>query len=293
MSEEDRQLGIVLLGAHIPWDAGAKSRAMLPKGSTMVESKPTLILPGTTWDEQREATPADVKRSKFTLHDLSGEWHFFNHGAFFTYAEFDYPQQDPLTDWWAQQDPRPLLILQPFRAKVFDGLFAPTHLGNLTWDNIVCAVEKIHWQNMFEFLGGVLAMNSKTRRYYRPFAGDVKVPDPVMAERHSIIRFPDLPQIEVTVFGMDGNMARWEPQPTHVPSIPPKIVQRPPRPQVIAEAMAVMGGSLTPEMQGATLDLQNPAFQSHIEEYKRVLREGPKIIRNENDENRGRPPHGR
>ena len=262
-------------------------------GSTMVD-KPRIILPGHTWEEERESTAPDVQHSKFTLNDLSGEWHFFNHGAFFTFAEFDYPQQDPLADWVAQQSPRPTVLLQPFRHKVFDGLTAPTHFGSLTWDNVVCGIEKNHWQNLFEFLGGVVAMNSKLKRYYRPFSLDVKVPDPVLSERYSIIRYPDIPQIEVTVFCIDGNTNRWEIHPSLTPSVPPRVSMLLPRRAVITEANAVFGGTLPPGMQGATLDSANPAMQPHVEEFKRVIREGPEIkfTRTENDEDRSRPPNG-
>jgi len=244
-----------------------------------VSKLPNIIAAGTDWTEKREDTPVDTKPAIFSLSDMSEDWHFFNHGAFFSFAEFNYPVQDPVADWYAQQPLGTEVLLQPFTKPVFDGLIAPTYLGNLTWDNIICGVKKERWQSLWEHLGGICAINTPDHRFYRAFSGDLEIADPVLAERHSIL-YADIPQITVTVFCVDGNMARWEVRPAISPIGQPRIVKMPPRQDVMDMAEAVFRGDT-----GALTAHKNPAFQPLLDEYKRAQQVGPTIIGSHNEDN--------
>jgi hypothetical protein len=250
--------------------------------STM--GKLELFDPGDEWTEQREAG-LDTQQSRFTLTDLSDEWHFFNHGAFFSFAEFAYPGQDPVGDWYAKQPFGTEVMLQPFTKPVFNGITAPSGLGQLTWDHIVCGVRTELWPALFEFLGGVCSMNGKTDTFYSAFSGDIDVLDPVLAERHSIFD-PRLPKVTVTVFCIDGNKDRWEIRPGISAVDPPRMLRVPPRKEIQDLAEAVFHGDVQKLQQH-----QNPAFQPHLDKYKDIQQSGPIILR-PGDEGFNTTPNG-
>ena len=226
---------------------------------------------GDEWAEQRETALLPSQDSKYTLKDLSEEWHFFTHGALFTFAEFDYPREDPVADWFAQQIYKVQVLRQPFKRAVFDGLTAPC-VGGLTWNHIICAVRKEHWQSLFEFVGGICAMNQKEKTLYSSFAGDLKIMDPGWIEAHSILD-PRVPLVTVTVFCVESNKDRWEIRPPTSLIAPPRFVRINPRPEIISMSEALFKGDTSKLFNRA-----NPAFQAHLDKYQEILRNGPKII---------------
>ena len=230
-----------------------------------------IIKPGTVAGEKREQTQPDAKTSKFTLTDLADEWHFFTHGALFAFAEFKYPDEDPIADWYVGQPRETVILNQPFAKPVFEGLDRPTHIPGLSWNHIVCAVRKEWWQSLFEFLGGVCSVNSHTDAFYSVFSGDITILDPGMVDRYSVLH-PNLPQVTVTVFCVDGNRNRWEVRPPAVPTAPPRFVKMPPTAAAKALADAAMSGDIE-----ALRNRENPAFQDHLDKYQAVRERGPII----------------
>jgi hypothetical protein len=227
---------------------------------------------GEQWEESRETGRPQGAQLKFSLSDAAGDWHYFNHGAFFAFAEFDYPQQDPVADWYARQPVGTQLLMQPFKMDVFEGIDAPTYLGNLTWNNVICGVNHELWQSLFEYVGGVCSINDKTKQFYRAFSGDVKVLDPVLVEQHSALAL-DLPTIDVTVFCVDGNTARWEIRPPLSPIGPPRMVKTLPRAEVVQMADSVFAGDVK-----VLAEHDNPAMQKHLDKFKAAQQQGPIIL---------------
>lgn len=196
---------------------------------------------GATWQEKREETPAHAEPIKYSLTELAQDFHFFNHGALFTYGGLKFPHEDPLNDWHALQPAGTLLVKEPFQAKLFDGL--STLADKSTWDHVICAVRHEDWHNLWTFLCGTAIADREQHKYREVFSGDVSMVDPVLIERFSVFQTP-MSRIPVTVFCIDGNDARWE---VSAPTLlePARFVQRPPRAEIIAKAAMVLDGDVS------------------------------------------------
>jgi len=226
---------------------------------------------GKDWEEPRERV-APVEQMKFALSDIADEWHFFNHGAFFSFAGFDYPAQDPVGDWYAKQPFGTKVMMQPFTAPVFDGIDGPVMKGKLTWDNVVCGVREESWPSLFEFLGGICSIDDKKKLFFRTFAGDVNILDPILVEKDSALN-PAIPRIRVTVFCVDGNENRWEIRPPLSPIGPPRMVKMAARQEIIQAADKIFSGDMSPLTENA-----NPAMQAHLDKFRETLERGPIIL---------------
>jgi len=225
----------------------------------------TILKPtGEEWRDRREAGQPDTQEARFALSDYAEEWHFFNHGVFFSYAEFNYPHEDPVADWYEDQPIGTELMLQPFGRTLIEGMALIPGLGKVTWGNVVCGIRKELWPSLFMFLGGACSVNRKEKRFYQPFSGDVQMLDPVLVERHSILK-PDIPTITVTVFCVDGNEQRVEVRPPTSPTAPLRMVVLPARPEVQLLTRAVLSGDFTGLSAHA-----NPAFQQQLDQYNQL-----------------------
>lgn len=241
-------------------DAGSN-----PEGRFMTLPEPD----GKIWSETHEARTPDKTPARFTLTDYADEWHFFNLGAFFTHAEFRYPHEDPVADWYATQPYGTVVLQQLFKHRIIDGLAPVPNMPGVTWGNVVWAVRNECWPSLFEFLGGVCGVNRKTGFYFRAFSGDLQIPDPVTVERHSLMLL-DVPTVTLTVFCVDGNTARWEVRPAATALASLRMVEMPPRAEVQAVAQSVLHGDL------ATLKYNdNSAFQAHLDKYKQLTGKDP------------------
>lgn len=213
--------------------------------------------------------------SPFTLHDLAGEWAFFNHGALFAFAGFEDPHKDPVGDWFNSIHPQPEYLKQAFERKVFEGLDVPAYLGprsrETTWNHVICGIRKDYWPHLLEYVAGVVAHDPRQRRYYQIFYGELQVLDPGYVERYSLVQ-PDLPRIPVTVFCVDGSHRRWEFQLPVNPLAPPAIIELPPRPEVKRIAEALDRGDTQPLTERV-----NPAHDPFVRHYQEVLRKGPVV----------------
>ena len=228
---------------------------------------------GKEWSEPREKAPVPVKEAKFTLADMAEDWHFFTHGAFFAFAEFDFPREDPVADWYLSQ-PYPVEILrQPFRKAVFEGLdMVVPGMGGLSWDHVVCGIRKEYWPGLYHFLGGVCAINERSKTFYSTFSGDVAILDPVQVERSSVLD-PSIARVTVTAFCIESNHDRWEIRPSLSLVGRPKFHHLPPRREIVAQANGVLSGDAS-----SLVHRHNPAMQQLLEEHNRARKEGPKII---------------
>jgi len=222
--------------------------------------KPT----GEEWQEQRSTGQPETQAARFALSEYAEEWHFFNHGAFFSYAGFAYPYEDPVGDWYESQPIGTQLLLQPFVRPIIEGLCPIPGLGNITWGNVVCGVRKELWPALFEFLGGACSVDYKQKSFCQPFSGELDIPDPVLLERHGILTV-DIPTIKLTVFCIDGNKQRWEVRPAASPTAPLRMVQMAPRPETIAMGRAVLSGDFS-ELQHR----HNSAFRAHLDAYQQI-----------------------
>lgn len=226
---------------------------------------------GKTWTEQRESVPIDVNKSKFTLSELAAEWHFFTHGIFFyPPGPFTFPLEDPVADWLGQQSHGVQVIQQPFDKPVFAGLDAKTSCG-LPWNNVVCAVRHEYWQSLWEFVGGVCAINPSANTFYRAFSGDIDIYDPVALTNASLL-LTQPPAIRVTVFCLESNKDRWEIRPQDSIMGLPTFVRVPPSAEVSMIARAAMKGDAS-----LLTNHKNSAFQVFLDEYKKVLATGPQV----------------
>jgi hypothetical protein len=224
---------------------------------------------GAEWQDKRETGVPNKQGARFALSDYADEWHFFNHGTFFSHAGFKYPAEDPVADWYVEQPPGTALLLQPFARCLIAGMVPVTGLGKLTWGHIICGVRKELWQRLFEFLGGVCSVNRQTKRYSQTFSGDLDIPDPVLVERHSILKL-DIPTIRLTVFCTDGNVDRWELRPPTAIAQPMRMVRMPPRQEVVDVGNAVLSGDFS-NLQHS----YNPAFQPHLDKYQQLTGKDP------------------
>lgn len=221
--------------------------------------------PGKIWVEGLERSDTPTQPSRFALSELAEDWHFFNHGALFTYGGMPYPKQDPVADWFAQQPKGAEVIMQPFKRMLIEGLDAPLNVvnaANLTWGHVVMAVRHEFWDSLFAYLGGVATVDYKQKKYAQTFSGDIQMLDPVLAE-HAGLLDPSVPQITLTVFCVDTNTDRWEIRPPRTAVACPRFVRVPPRDEVVQLGRAVLSGELD-ELQYK----DNPAFQPMLEKYK-------------------------
>jgi len=225
--------------------------------------------PGKIWVEGMDTAPAPRRAAKFALSELAEDWHFFNHGALFQYCGMEYPEQDPVTDWAARQAIGTDVLLQPFKAKLFPGLDVPLPIAGLTWANVVCGVRHAYWDDFLGFMGGVATVDRKKRLYAQTFVGDIKILDPVLVERRSVLD-PSIPLITVSVFCADTNNERWEIRPPQTVGGSAQFVKRPPRPEVVQ-----MGAAVLSENLDALQHKDNPAFQPLLDEYIKLTGVNP------------------
>lgn len=219
--------------------------------------------PGEGWMEKRERLPVPSSDAKFALHEMADDWHFFNHGALFEYTTID---TDPVGDWYAQQEPGTRVIRTPFKRPVIEGLTRPTALG-VPWGHVICGVRNHDWEDLFPFLGGVVALDSKDKDYFQLFSGDIEIVDPGEAQRHSVWSL-DLPKITVTVFCVDGMKDRWQVTPS-VGGMPPRFYRVDPRQEVIDMGQAVLSGDME-HLQYK----DNPAFKPLQDKFKSIVTPG-------------------
>ena len=137
-----------------------------------------IIETGTSWEESRnkQVLPSSSV-SRFTVTDQASEWHFFNHGALFAFAGLMFPKEDPVADWYHQQPAGMQVIRHPFTKPVLSGLDAPSGFGSLSWDHVVMGVRHEFWPSLWQFLGGVVTLDAKERRYCQLFSGELDVID--------------------------------------------------------------------------------------------------------------------
>jgi len=223
-----------------------------------------LFNPGKDWTEKIETSAMSTISTRFALSEMAEEWHFFNHGAIFTYTNM---QHDPVAEWYAQQRPGTKLMRQPFKKPVFQGLDKET-LRGLPWNNVVCAVGHDAWPSLSEHLGGVAILDHKAEEYFQVFSGDLEILDPVLAERYSVFH-PDIPKITITVFCVDGSKNRWEVVDMGIPT-PPRFIRRPPRQEVIDMGKVVLKGDLQ-QLQHK----DSPSFKPLLEKYDAHKLEAP------------------
>jgi hypothetical protein len=221
-----------------------------------------ILEPGTVRQEGH-ADPHPTTKTSFLLSELASEWHYFNHGMLFSHAGFTYPTEDPVADWYAQQPAGTQVIQQPFGSTIIAGLPAAAGIGRLSWGHIVCAVRHEVWPSLFEFMGGVAAVDRNAQRFYRLEYADVQVLDPVAAERDGLLS-GQLPTITLTVFCVDGNHGRWGIRYGANSIQPPEVVALPVEPETQRLARAVLHDNMG---ELAALDT-NPAFAANRELYR-------------------------
>jgi hypothetical protein len=203
---------------------------------------------------------------------MAPDWHFFNHGALFSFCGMRYPEHDPVADWYARQEIGLDMIQQPFKSKVIEGLDAPIHVGNLTWGHVICAAPHAYWDDLYGFLCGVATVDHRQKLYAQTYATDVEILDPVLTERYSVLK-PDIPFITVTVVCADTNKGRWEVQQPLTPAGKPKFFRGAAREEVLTTAKAALSGDLS-KLQ----DKSNTAFDAvsdKLRAFRRSLTETP------------------
>ena len=199
------------------------------------------------------------------------DYHFFNHGAFFSFAGLKDPEEDPINDWYARQNMPHLKILrQVFETPVFSGLIAPAAEGRgVTWDHVLCGVPNELWPSLFEFLGSVSTVDQRADNgqgaIYMACAAPMVISDPVMVDRYTVLR-PNLPQVAVTVFGIESNLGQWLLQPC--PPQQPRVMQSAARPAIIKLWRDYSEGDFSSLQERC-----NPAFQDFTQAYEEVRKQ--------------------
>jgi hypothetical protein len=213
--------------------------------------------PGKLWEDTHEKTPAPVKPAKFSLAELAADYHFFNHGAIFTFGGLRFPEEDPLSDWYALQPKGTPVVREAFTTRLFSGL--NTLAGRATWDHTLCAVRHEDWHSLWTFLCGTALVDRKARTYKQVFSGDIAIADPVYTERFNPL-LTEIPVVTVTVFCVEGNNERWE---LHYETrfTPTKFVKVPPRKIIQEKAALILDGDLT-----VVKDRENPAMVQMMRE---------------------------
>lgn len=226
--------------------------------------------------EHASGESPETTTPRFSLYEYADEWAFFNHGALFSFAGFDDPYKDPVSDWINQQPiPQPLYLKQAFEHKLLQGVTAPAYFGprsrDTSWEQVVCGIRKEYWPGLLEYVSGVVAQDIMKKTYYQVFFGEVEIPDPGCVERFSVLR-PGLPTIKLTLFCVESNKNRWEFRRPKNPVAPMFVAELPPREEVKQIAKALFRGDLEP-MSNRPTAMTDP----FVKEYQRVLREGPTI----------------
>lgn len=219
----------------------------------------------------REVTKPVQEEAAFALSALASEYAFFHHGAFFTHGAFREPAEDPINDWIASMPPDVEVIRQPCEKAIFQGFTAICPDLWISWDRILCAVQKEYWPSLKAFLCGCAGANPKDHMLYQPFFTEIKIPDPVLIDRYSLLH-PGIPQIPVTVFCIESNTDRWELAPPIQATGLYHIVRKPPRAETIELAKTVLAGDL-----GALAGQMNPAYEDFMHEYTAAQRRQPEM----------------
>jgi hypothetical protein len=225
-----------------------------------------IIEPGKICVEQRDGAPLPTSETKFTLAEQAADWHYFSHGALFTHGGLTFPHEDPVADWFVQQPSGVVVIRQPFKKRVFNGLTSLA--GPLTWNHMIMAVRHEYWQSLWEFLGGVVTFDDTKSRYCQVFSGDIDIIDPVFLERHSFLH-SEPPMVKVTVFCVDATDGRWEVRPPFTPGAMPCFVRLPARPEVTEIGRAVAAGNIE-----ALQHKDNVALQPLLDKYTALRERG-------------------
>jgi hypothetical protein len=229
-----------------------------------------IFTPGDVFKDQATGEPVGTSSARFALSELAEGFHFFNHGAFFAFAGFRDPEEDPVNDWYAQQPKGTEVIKHPFPRAVFEGIdFPVSGFGGLTWNHAICAVRTECWDSLHAFLSGIAATDSRKHRFCMSISTDVEVVDPVLVESRGILH-DRLSLVTVTVYGVDATDARWVMQAPRVPVARPVMVKTAPRPYIVELGKQVLGGDVS--------RLNQSADRAFTEEYTRVLKAGPTII---------------
>ena len=205
--------------------------------------------PGKTWTEKHDSARLPTQPARFTLSHLRNDFHFFNHGALFTFGGLKFPHEDPLVDWYAMQPRGTPIVKEAFQTRIFTSL--DTLAGDkTTWNHILCAVTHDDWHSLWTFLCGTAMVDRKTHTYCEVFSGDIEILDPVCLERFSIFDERGFSHVPITVFGIDGNTARWEPE-LHAGPVTGVVGFRrcPPRGEVVDRAAIILDGDYS-KIQG-------------------------------------------
>ena len=230
-----------------------------------VHKHPDIVAQGTVTKQSPAHAVISPTNTDCVLSELAAEWHFFNHGALFTYTAL---QEDPVGEWYCTRPRGTHVMRQPYKVPIFSGLNKQI-AGAVTWDHVICGVHKEDWQSLFEFLGGVAVMDETS--FCQVFSRDVTVRDPGFVDLHNVVH-PGMPTISVTLFCINGDKAQWDIQPYRTIGAldRPTFVRQPPQSEIISLAKAVRGGDIE-QLQHA----KNPAFQHLLDKYRALTGGSP------------------
>jgi hypothetical protein len=149
--------------------------------------------PSITEQTIERGEPLKMRPNKFCLSQLAHEYEFFNHGLLFTTAGFEWPAEDPLGEWRAQ-NPDAVLLLEM--------LPKPWIRGLADWSNVVVAVGRQHSASVKQLLSGIVVNNKGLHRLSCTVLMPCKIVDPTAKVSA---------KATINVVGLDSNHGFWYP----------------------------------------------------------------------------------
>jgi hypothetical protein len=182
--------------------------------------------------------PLPVGRAK-SLTELGDEYAFFTPAILYLYARF---RDAPLADfvYMVRRDCK--FYFRKFDKPVFAGLEARSN-KDPAWNFALWAVKREHWQPFSDWMVSLTLTYADTESVCAVGEQRLTVLDPLAVDR-SPLWHVDLPQVEVTAFGVNGNrfQAGFAPAKDLLRDRPTLLFDKP-DPAMLAFADALYGGS--------------------------------------------------
>lgn len=191
--------------------------------------------------------PAEQVPERHTLGDMARDGYvFFSYALILTHGHFN---RDPLVEWLSNRPgldkdlhPHTIICKRP----VFQGLPSTRINGQLRhWNHEISCIRKESWEDCRDFIGSIAILDREKKFYARLLMHELKIVDPV-AMASKILT--EIPTLDIFVFCVSSTTSfTWLKPAVDPPRTFAYPIQQLPRPDVLAEAEAVLGPPPDPQ----------------------------------------------
>lgn len=173
------------------------------------------------------------------LGDLEAEFAFFTLAPVYLRSPF---HETILGDFMIERGHDVPIYWRRFTRPIFRGLATGPDQRDVAWNYVLMAVDRPYWEHLAGFLVNTVLASTESKFYLGIGEQTLTIVDPLAYERSGIWR-PDLPQIQITAFGVNGARATWA---MDLPEDPtkglPTLKTFPPDPLTVVAAKAYLTG---------------------------------------------------